>query len=78
MFLTKDNKIKWNLMGYVAVIVVLAVLLGVFAFDKPLYLFLRQFDCVLFRVFDVLFATKMWLIVSAAVLLLFYIKKALK
>ena len=78
MFLTKDNKIKWNLMGYAAVIVVLAVLLGVFAFDKPLYLFLRQFDCVLFRVFDVLFATKMWLIVSAVVLLVFYIKKALK
>ena len=78
MFLTHDNKIKWNWMGWGAAITVLAVLMGIVWFDKPLYLFLRQFDCGVWRAFNVLFDAKMWIIVSAIVLLVFYIKKIIK
>ena len=38
MFLTHDNKIKWNWMGWGAAITVLAVLMGIVWFDKPLYI----------------------------------------
>ena len=77
MFLTKDNKIKWKWMAWGAVITAALVLVGICWLDKPLYLFLRNFDCLLFRrVFEKLFCSEMWIIVSAVVLLVFYIKKA--
>ena len=77
MFLTKDNKIKWKWMAWGAVITAALVLVGICWLDKPLYLFLRNFDCLLFRrVFEKLFCAEMWIIVSAVVLLVFYIKKA--
>lgn len=76
MFLTKDNKIKWKWLGVGAAVTAGLVALGILWFDKPLYLFLRNFDCGLFRVFDVVFAAKIWLLVSAVVLVVFYIKKA--
>ena len=78
MFLTKDNKIKWKWLGVGAAVTAGLVALGILWFDKPLYLFLRNFDCGLFRVFDVVFAAKIWLLVSAVVLVVFYIKKAPK
>lgn len=78
MFLTKDNKIKWKWLGYGAVITLVLVFAGIFWFDKPLYLFMRNFDAPVWRLFDLLFGAKIWLIVSAVVLLFFYIKKSLK
>ena len=78
MFLTKDNKIKWKWLGYGAVITLVLVFAGIFWFDKPLYLFMRNFDTPVWRLFDLLFDAKMWLVVSAVVLLFFYIKKSLK
>ena len=78
MFLTKDNKIKWKWLGYGAVITLVLVFAGIFWFDKPLYLFMRNFDAPVWRLFDLLFDAKIWLIVSAVVLLFFYIKKSLK
>lgn len=78
MFLTKDNKIKWNLLAWGTGITVLIVLAGIFWFDKPLYLFMRNFDMGLWGYFDIIFDAKMWLIASAVVMLFFYIKKALK
>lgn len=78
MFLTKENKIKWKLMGWAAAVTAVIVMAGILWFDKPLYLFMRNFDCRLWRVFDLLFDAKMWIIVSAFVLLVFYIKKAIK
>lgn len=77
MFLTKDNKIKWKRLVVGAVLTVLVVLAGVFWFDKPLYLFLRNFDAPLWTVFDFLFDAKMWIVVSAIVMLCFYIKKSI-
>ncbi len=78
MFLTKDNKIKWNVLGYGVLLTLGLVFLGIFWFDKPLYLFMRNYDLGLWRYFDVIFDAKMWLIASAVVMLFFYIKKALK
>lgn len=78
MFLTKDNKIKWKWLGYGAVITLALVFVGIFWFDKPLYLFMRNFDVPVWRLFDLLFDAKIWLVVSAVVLLFFYIKKSLK
>lgn len=78
MFLTTDNKIKWNWMAWAAVITAVLVGLGIAWFDKPLYLFLRNFDWTIWRVFDVVFDAKVWIIASVIVLLAFYIKKIIK
>lgn len=78
MFLTKDNRMKWKLLAVGTVVTLLTVLAGVFWFDYPLYLFMRGFDCSLWGIFDIIFDAKVWIIVSGVVLLVFYIKKAIK
>ncbi|MDE6250041.1 MAG: phosphatase PAP2 family protein [Alphaproteobacteria bacterium] len=78
MFLTKDNNIKWKWMALGAVVTLLVVLAGVFWFDYPVYLFLRKFDCRLWWFFDIIFDAKVWVGLSGAVLLVFYIKKAIE
>lgn len=75
MFLTNNNKIKWNWVAWGTVITTFLVVLGILWFDEPLYLFLRNFDCGLWRLFDVIFDAKVWLIGSVIVLLVFYVKK---
>ena len=69
MFLTADNKVKWNWIAWGGAITAGLVACGIAWFDKPVYLFLRNFDCVLFRLFDKLFDAKIWIIVSGIVLL---------
>lgn len=71
MFLTQDNKIKWERLGWGTLITFVLVFAGVMWFDQPLYLFLRQFDCGLWRLFDWLFDAKMWIIASVLVLIVF-------
>ena len=78
MFLTKDNQIKWKKMGVAASITFVLVLLGIFWFDKPLFTFIREFDCGLWRLFDVFFSAKMWFIVSFIAAALLCVKKYLK
>lgn len=78
MFLTKDNQIKWKKMGVAALITCVLVMLGIFWFDKPLFIFLRQFNCRLFNWFDVVFAGKIWLLVSFVVAAVLCVKKYLK
>lgn len=78
MFLTKDNNIKWKLMAFGGVFTLLVVLVGVFWFDYPVYLFLRQFDCPFWRFIDIVFDAKVWIILSGMVLLIFYVKKAIE
>ncbi len=78
MFLTKENNIKWNVIGYAGIITIVLVLLGIFWFDKPLYLFMRNFDFKLWGLFNAVFDAKNWLIVSAVVMLFFYLKKIWK
>lgn len=78
MFLTKNGTLKWNWIAWGGIVTTVLVCLGIIWFDKPVYLFMRQFDCWLFRMFDLLFDAKIWIIVSAVVLLVFYIKKIIK
>lgn len=78
MFLTSNNKIKWKLLGIAFVATVLLCVLGIVWFDRPLYLFMRGFDCQICGCFNTVFRGEMWLIVSAAIIMVFYIKKSLK
>lgn len=65
-------------MAYAAAITMLIVLLGVFWFDRPVYLFMRQLDCPLWGFFDVIFDAKVWVCVSAFIVAIFYVKKCLE
>lgn len=76
MFLGHDNRIKWKLMAVASVIVALVVFAGIAWFDQPLYLFMRQFDCGLWRVLDRALGVKSWIIVSTVLVILVYVKKA--
>lgn len=78
MFLTKDNQIKWHKMGVAALITGVLVLLGIFWFDKPLFVFMRQFNCNLWGWFDVFFAAKVWVVAAFAAALVFCAKKCFK
>ncbi len=75
MFLTPSNKMKWKWLAIGAAVTVGLVALGVLWFDRPLYLFMRGFDCGLWQLFDAVFDAKQWIAVSAIVLLVFYLKK---
>ena len=75
MFLSNANKIKWKLLGVATAFVFAMVVAGILWFDAPIFLFLRRFNCGLFELFGRVFATKIWLIVSAIVLIVFYLKK---
>ena len=78
MFLTKDNQIKWKKMGVASLITAILVFLGIVWLDKPLFVFIRQFDCDLWKFFDVIFAGKVWLLVSFITAAVLCIKKTIK
>ncbi len=78
MFLTANNEIKWRKMVVGAVITAMLVACGVMWFDKPLFLFLRQFDCGVWRWFDAIFDAKVWIFGSFVAVLVFCIKKCVK
>lgn len=75
MFLAENNKIKWKLLGIATVVVAALVALGIAWFDKPLYLFMRNFDCVAWGWFDKIFDAKMWVGASFVLMCAFYGKK---
>ena len=78
MFLTANNEIKWCKMGAGAVITAMLVACGIMWFDRPLYLFLRDFDCGLWRYLDAIFAPKVWIFGAFVAVLVFCVKKCLK
>ncbi len=78
MFLTPDNKMKWKLLGWGAVFTTVLMAIGIAWVDKPLFLFMRNFDWHIWHVFARAFDAKVWLIVSAAIVGVFYVKKALE
>lgn len=78
MFLSKNNVIKWKLLAIASVVVLAAVFTGILWWDRPVYLFMRQFDCPLFGWIDAIFDAKIWIITSGVLLIAFYIKKAIE
>lgn len=78
MFLTKENKFDLKRTLLWAAITCVIVLLGVFTFDVPLFNLMRTFDCRFCDVMGVIFAAKTWLVVSAIVVLVFYIRKTIR
>ncbi len=78
MFLTENNQIKWKKMAIAAVVTAVLVVLGICFLDKPLYVFLRELDCGLWRFFGYVFDGKIWLIFSFVAVLLFGVKKCTK
>ena len=77
MFLTADNKLKTKWLEYGAAITALIIALGMVWFDKPLYVLLRKLDCNAWRVFDYIFDAKVWLILTALLLIVVFVKKSL-
>ena len=78
MFLSKQNKIKWRLLVFVTVIVLAMVVAGIYWFDKPLYIWFRNFDCGLFKLFERLFDAWVWLLVFGVLTLIVYLRKVVK
>lgn len=61
MFLRKDNKIKWKLLGFATVVVAVLMWLGIVWLDKPLFMLIRDFSCNVFTKFSVdLFLHNTW------------------
>lgn len=77
MFLTTDNKMKWNWVVAGAAITLVLAMAGILWFDKPLFLFLRRFDCALWVFLGDVFSAKVWIAVSGIALLVFYGEKCL-
>ena len=77
MFLTPDNKLKTKSLAWGTVIAALLIMGGMLWFDKPLFVLLRKLDCGLWRIFDYVFDAKIWLALTAILLLVVYIKKSL-
>ncbi len=77
MFLTSDNKLRWNWIAWGAGIVAAIIALGIAWFDKPLFLFMRGFDCALWKLFDYAFDAVVWICVSAAIVAIIYLKKTI-
>jgi membrane-associated phospholipid phosphatase len=69
---------KWKKMGVATLVTFVLVVLGILWFDEPLFVFLRQFNCKLWNVFDVVFAGKVWLLVSFIAAVVLCVKKVIK
>lgn len=78
MFLNKNNKLKWKLILISTIVVMALCLIGVFWLDVPLFVFIRRFDGIWSKVFDVVFASKIWIrlaFFALAIALVFNTKK---
>ncbi len=75
--MTTDNKMKWRLLGAGAAVTAALVLAGVFWFDAPVLLMMRELDCRFWRILSAVFDDKVWAVAFVAAVLGFYIKKSL-
>ena len=78
MFLEKDNRLSLARIAIGAMVMVLIVLAGVFWFDVPVYDFLRGFDFSVWRYIGAVFGVRGWVILSASVVVAFYIRKTIQ
>lgn len=75
MFISKQNNIKWGWLVVACVVMLLAIMAGVVWYDVPLYVFLKQYDCVAWHWFARMFEGKVWVIVFGLATILIYLKK---
>lgn len=75
MFISRQNNIKWPLLIVATAIVVLAVVIGIDKYDIPLYLWLRQYNTIVWEWIANVFEGKVWVIVFALATILMYLKK---
>lgn len=75
--MTTGNKMKWRLLGAGAAVTAALVLAGVFWFDAPVLLMMRELDCRFWRILSAVFDDKVWAVAFAAAVLVFYVKKSL-
>lgn len=78
MFLTKNNKIKWNWILIGLAITIVLCIAGILFFDKPLFLFLRDFNWYGWTIFDKIYDSEIWLMVSGLFALVIFVKKLIK
>lgn len=75
MFITKQNKIKWGLLGFVTVAVVAIIVAGVKWFDIPVYNWMQQYDIRMWHWFANIFDGKVWVAVFLLATIIMYLKK---
>jgi membrane-associated phospholipid phosphatase len=78
MFLRKNNTLKWNWIAMAGALTIILCAAGIFWFDKPVFLFMRQFDWMGWKFIDGVFATKVWLFASFVLGALLFGKNMLK
>lgn len=78
MFLTKDNKLKWNWIA-VGAIVTGGLVWGLYgAWDKEIYFWARNLSCNFWLLFGEVFSWKIWILVTAGVFGVFCAKRIVK
>lgn len=78
MFLTKDNRMKWKLLGAMTVVFAALITAGLLWFDKPVLMFMRTLDCRFWNVLGVVFDDKIWVAFFAVFCGVFYLKKSIE
>lgn len=78
MFLTPDNKIRWMRLAFGTAIVCALTVVFMLWFDAPTYLFMRKFDCGLWRAFEYVFDGVVWVVVFAGAVVGVCLKKCLE
>lgn len=79
MFLTKNNEMLWQRLGWGAVVTAAIVLFGMFFIDEPLYMITRGVgDWGIWVFFGRVFDAKVWIVVSAIVFAVYGIKRLVK
>ena len=77
MFL-KNNKLEWKKILIAGLITVILCITGVLFFDKPVYLFLRNFDWSGWVFIDKIFDSKIWLLLFGIISAVIFIKNIIK
>ena len=89
MFIRKDNTLKWNWIGFGTLITFASVLLGVFAFDEPVFDLINNPSCnvnlpdtansvcMIALALGKIFSWKVWLAFSVFAVIAFFAYKAI-
>ena len=78
MFLGSDNKMKWLRLAIATPVALAIILAGVFWFDAPVLIAMRQMDCRFWQILSYVFDEKIWTVVFAVALGTVYIKKSMQ